>query len=114
MLGGYCGNDNRQYSTLDIMGNKVFEFTKSNLSKSDNYYYATYYNMANSSWFDANEFDVFSAVVEGNKVVLKKATADGGYYKVAKFVPSGSGANPTKALCIVRSKKIEAKAQVEL
>ena len=105
---GY-GNDNRQYSTLDIEGNKVFEFTASNLSKSDNYYYATYYNMANSSWFDANEFDVFSAVVEGNKVVLKKATADAGYYKIPRFQ---SGTNDKKALCIVRSKNIDAKPEL--
>jgi Leucine-rich repeat (LRR) protein len=102
---GY-GNDNREYSTLAIFGNKVFSFSEKGKA-SDGYYYATYYNMQNSSWFKASEFDVYSAVIEGNKVVLKKATEDGGYYKVAKFDPSDSKTFKT-GLAIVRSKNIEA------
>ena len=100
---GY-GNDNRQYSVLKIQGNKVFAFSAKGLA-SDGYYYATYCNQENSSWFDASKFDVFTAVIEGSKVVLKKASVDGGYYKVAKA--TGAATDPT-ALCIVRSKDITA------
>lgn len=100
---GY-GNDNRQYSTLAVEGNKQFAFSEKGLA-SDGYYYATYYNLVNSSWFKTSEFDVFAAVVEGNKVVLKKATADGDYYKVAALT---AGTNDKAAVCVVRSKNIDA------
>jgi hypothetical protein len=100
---GY-GNENRQYSTLDVEGNKQFAFSEKGLA-SDGYYYATYYNLVNSSWFKTSEFDVFAAVVEGNKVVLKKATADGDYYKVAALK---AGTNDKAAICVVRSKNIDA------
>jgi len=95
---GY-GNGNRQYSTLDVEGNVQFAFNEKSGKANDGYYYATYYNQVNASWFDATKFDVFSAVVEGNKVVLKPATADGGYYKVSKY----NGSNAKSAVCVVRS-----------
>ena len=98
-------NDNRTYSTLDVEGNKQFAFTEKNKA-SDGYYYATYFNLVNASWFDATEFDVFSAVVEGNKVVLKPATAADGYYKVG-ILKSGY-TNAAKTVCVVRSKNIDA------
>jgi hypothetical protein len=102
------GNENRQYSTLASEGNKVFKFNAKGLA-SDGYYYATYYNMDNSSWFKTSEFDVYSAVIQGNKVVLKPATAEGDYYKVARFNP---GKTDKTALCIVRSKNIDAAPQL--
>ena len=103
-------NDNRTYSTLDVEGNKQFAFTEKNKA-SDGYYYATYFNLVNASWFDATKFDVFSAVVEGNKVVLKPATAAAdGYYKVGILKKSSSGFydNAAKTVCVVRSKNIDA------
>ena len=99
---GY-GNDNRTYSTLDVEGNVQFAFSEKGLAN-DGFYYATYYNQVNSSWFDATKFEVFSAVVDANKVVLKPAKADNGYYKVARF----DGSNAKNAVCVVRSKDIKA------
>ena len=101
---GY-GNDNRTYSTLDYLGNKKAVFNEKAKKASDGYYYATYYNEVNSSWFDATKFDVYSAVVEGNKVVLKKATADGGFYKIGKQKKTTGGlyTDFEKTVCVVRS-----------
>jgi hypothetical protein len=101
---GY-GNVNRVYSTLKTEGNVQFAFSEKGLA-SDGYYYATYYNEVNASWFDATKFDVFSAVVDANKVVLKPATADAGYYKVAKY--DSSKKNEAQSVCVVRSKDIKA------
>jgi len=101
---GY-GNVNRVYSTLKTEGNVQFAFSEKGLA-SDGYYYATYYNDVNASWFDATKFDVFSAVVDANKVVLKPATADAGYYKVAKY--DSSKKNEAQSVCVVRSKDIKA------
>jgi Leucine-rich repeat (LRR) protein len=101
---GY-GNDNRTYSTLDVEGNVQFAFSAKGLAN-DGFYYATYYNEVNSSWFDATKFEVFSAVVDANKVVLKPAKADEGYYKVARY--NRSKQNEKSAVCVVRSKDIKA------
>lgn len=109
---GY-GNDNRTYSTLASEGNVQWGFTDNNLA-SDGYYYATYYNDNNSSWFDATKFDVYAAVVEANKVVLKPATADGGFYKVAKATYDylGQCDNEKISICVVRSKDKDAVPQL--
>jgi hypothetical protein len=109
------GNENRQYSKLDVEGNVQFAF-KESAKASDGYYYATYNNKVNSSWFNAAKFDVYSAVVEGAKVVLKPATAEEGtingvsgkFYKVARF----TGSNAKKALCVVRSTDVNAKPEL--
>ena len=122
------GNDNRQYSTIAIYNNSTFQFTEKNLA-SDGYYYATYYDLDNSSWFDPEVFDVYSAVIDGSKIVLKPATLDGGYYKVARFdlrdgefiwddddndgvIDPSTEVDYTavaKAICVVRSQNIDAK-----
>jgi hypothetical protein len=103
-------NDSRKYSTLMVEGNVQFAFKAAGLAN-DEYYYSTYCNWNNASWFKANtedgdgmDFDVYAAVIQGAKVVLKKAIADNGYYKVAQF----DGSNRAQALCVVRSKNIKA------
>lgn len=129
------GNENRKFSTIAIFNNSTFQFTEKNLA-SDGYYYATYYDKDNSSWFDPEVFDVYSAVLDGSKIVLKPATVEGGYYKVARFDlrpianfiwntandhdgkidPSVIGDEDevdytavAKAICVVRSQNIDAK-----
>jgi hypothetical protein len=100
---GY-GNDNREYSYLTTEQNEKPVFNAEAGAASDGYYYATYYNEVNSSWFDASKCEVFSAVVEANKVVLKKANVDAdGYYKVGVY----DGSNSHYTVCVVRSKDPE-------
>ena len=82
---------NLKYCTLTTEGASVFEFKAA--SKTGEYYYATYYNANQATWFPAENFEVFSAIVQGSDVVLNAATTEGGYYKVKKGEP-----------CIVRSK----------
>lgn len=82
---------NLKFCTLTTEGASVFEFKAA--SKTGEYYYATYYNANQATWFPAENFEVFSAIVQGSDVVLNAATTEGGYYKVKKAEP-----------CIVRSK----------
>jgi hypothetical protein len=94
---------NLKFCTLTTEGASEYEFKAA--GKSGDYYYATYYNNAQATWFPADKFEVFSSVVEGSNVVLKPASTEGGYYKVAK----GTGKN---SVCVIRSK--EQKASYEL
>jgi hypothetical protein len=122
------GNENRKYSKLEVMSNRVFQFAEANLA-ADGYYYATYYNPDNSSWFDPEVFDVYTAVIDGSKIVLKPATVEAGVYKVAKLNINDDyewdddsdgildpeeyvNINMAQAICVVRSKDINAKPQL--
>ena len=95
---------NLKYCTLTTEGASEFEFKAA--GKSGEYYYATYYNEAQATWFPEDKFEVFAAVVEGSNVVMKPFTAEGGYYKVAKLTASSGD------ICVIRSK--EQKAGYEL
>jgi len=90
---------NLKYCTLTAEGASEFEFNEK--SKTGDYYYATYYSDVQATWFPEENFEVFSAVVEGSNVVMKPATVEGGYYKVPRYRP-----------CIIRSKV--QKAEYEL
>ena len=91
---------NLKYCTLTTEGASEFEFKAA--GKYGDYYYATYYNVDQATWFPADKFEVFGAVVEGSNVVMKPFTVEGGYYKVAK----------NNDVCVIRSK--EQKAEYEL
>jgi len=97
---------NLKYCTLSSVGASEYAFNEK--AKAGEYYYATYYNKQQASWFPAESFDVFSAIVDGPNVQLVPATAEEGYYKVAKF----NGLNRKQAVCIIRSK--QQKAEYEL
>lgn len=68
----------------------VFNFKDA--SKTGGFYHATYHNDSQASWFPADNFEVFSVVVEDFKVLLRAAIPEDGYYKVKKGEP-----------CILRS-----------
>ena len=93
---GY-NNETSVYSTLEAADWSISTYEYKAASKTGDYYYSTFYNANQATWFPAESFDVFSAVVEGSIVVLKEAAAEDGYYKVAKNEP-----------CIIRSKQQEA------
>ena len=90
---------NLKYCTLTSNEASTFKFNEK--SKTGEFYNATYYNDKQATWFPEEDFEVYGAVVEGSTVVMKPFTAEGGYYKVAKY----NGANTDEAVCIVRSKK---------
>jgi hypothetical protein len=93
---GY-NNETSVYSTLEAADWSISTYEYKAASKTGDYYYSTFYNANQATWFPAESFDVFSAVVEGSNVVMKEAAAEDGYYKVAKNEP-----------CIIRSKQQEA------
>lgn len=101
---------NSKYSTL-CKGDGDATITFGDAA-ADGYYYKSYYNETNATWFAADKFDVFSAVVEGNKVVLKPATVVEGYYKVQQLDRVWTP-NPEKALCIIRTKDKNNKAELK-
>ena len=90
-------NETSVYSTLVPTEWSVGTFEFKAVSKTGDYYYASFSNAKQAVWFPADVFEVFSAVVDESNVVMKAATAEGGYYKVAKGEP-----------CIIRSKQQEA------
>lgn len=98
---------NLKYCTLVGEGESELDLS----AKSGEYYYKTYRNEDNATWFKAEDVEVFTAVVEGSKVVLKAASTEGGYYKVAKYDKANDalkGADPNgeqvkNAVCIIRS-----------
>lgn len=98
---------NLQFCTLTAEGASTFKFNEK--SKTGEYYYKTYYSGGQATWFPAEDFEVFSAVVEGSDVVLVPATVEGGYYKVARY----NGLNDAKAVCVVRSKLLEAEYELK-
>ena len=79
-------------TSFAIQVGDMVEFAFKDASKTGGFYHATYHNESQASWFPADNFEVFSAVVENFKVVLKAATSEDGYYKVKKGEP-----------CILRS-----------
>lgn len=79
-------------ASFAIQVGDMVEFAFKDASKTGGFYHATYHNESQASWFPADNFEVFSAVVENFKVVLKAATSEDGYYKVKKGEP-----------CILRS-----------
>ena len=99
---------NTKYATL--VGEAASEFAFNEKGKStDGYYYATYYNATCDTWFPADKFEVFSAVLNGANVELKAADVDAGYYKVAQWDGTYlAGGNRREAVCIVRSKALKA------
>lgn len=106
---------NTKYATLVAEAETEFAFNEKGLAE-DGYYYATYYNDQCDTWFPADKFEVFSAVLENSKIILKEASTDAGYYKVSQwdgtyFHEDISGSNSREAVCIVRSKN--PKANVE-
>jgi hypothetical protein len=92
--------ENLQFCTLTTEGANVYQFKAA--SKTGEYYYATYYNPGQATWFPEENFEVFSAVVEGSDVVLNAAATEGGFYKVKKA-----------EACIIRSKAQEAEYQLK-
>ena len=98
---------NLQYCTLTAEGASTFKFSEK--SKTGEYYYKTYYSNSQATWFPADKFEVFGAVVEGSNVVLVPATVEGGYYKVANRISKGDQAG----VCVVRSKLLEAEYELK-
>jgi len=98
---------NLHYCTLSCEGASTFTFEEK--SKTGEYYYRTYCNPSQATWFPAKSFEVFSAVIEGSTVVLKPAIVEEGFYKVAKY----NGGNPQEAVCVVRSKVKEANYELK-
>ena len=108
-------NENSKYATLAKIGPSDYDFTAKALA-ADGYYYRTYFNENSATWFDANEVEVFGAIVEGANVVLKPAKVENGFYKVSPFrtweVTYGEGEdawtetynNASASLCVIRSK----------
>ena len=111
---------NAKYATLAKIGPAEYDFTEKALA-ADGYYYRTYVNENSGTWFNADEVEVFGAVVEGANVILKPAQVENGYYKVSPFYyeseeeifNSETGSwewvtvtrtQPWAALCVIRSK----------
>ena len=102
---------NTKYATLVGEAESEYAFNAKGKS-SDGYYYATYYNANCDTWFPEADFEVFSAIVNGSKIELVPATAEAGYYKVAKWDGASMlTATPKNAVAVVRSKS--EKANVE-
>lgn len=111
---------NAKYATLAKIGPAEYDFTEKALA-ADGYYYRTYVNENSGTWFNADEVEVFGAVVEGANVILKPAQVENGYYKVSPYYyeseeeiyNSETGSwewvtvtrtQPWAALCVIRSK----------
>lgn len=111
---------NAKYATLAKIGPAEYDFTEKALA-ADGYYYRTYVNEKSATWFDANEVEVFGAVVEGANVVLKPAEVENGWYKVLPYYYYETVDNyddagnyigtttyryeqPWASLCVIRSK----------
>ena len=90
---------NLHYCTLTDKEASFYEFNER--AKTGEFYYATYYNADQATWFPEQDFEVFGAVVENSDVVLTPATVEEGYYKVSKNEP-----------CVIRSKSL--KAEIDL
>lgn len=110
LIGMGWSESNLQFCTLTSEGASEYEFKAA--GKSGEFYYATYYNEDQATWFPADKFEVFSAVVEGANVVLKPASVENGYYKVEKFTDYYYGTWNNGAVCVIRSK--DQKAAYEL
>lgn len=80
LIGRGYDDVNSKYSTL--VGDQVKEYAFNPKGKAvDGLYYGTYH-ADYSSWFDADQVEVFTAVVERDKVELKPAEVMNGYYKI--------------------------------
>ena len=72
--------ENSKYSIL--IGDQKKEYAFSPKGKaSDGFYYGTFH-ATQGCWFPADQFEMFTAVVEGDKVNLKAAEVFNGYYKI--------------------------------
>ena len=92
--------ENSKYSILVGNQEKEFEFNEKGLA-ADGYYYKAIRTQY-GSWFPADEFEVFVAAVEGDKVNLKAGEVYDGYYKI-----------PANRNIIVRSKNIKGSFEVK-
>ena len=92
--------ENSKYSILVGNQEKEFEFNEKGLA-ADGYYYKAIRTQY-GSWFPADEFEVFVAAVEGDKVNLKAGEVYDGYYKI-----------PAYRNIIVRSKNIKGTFEVK-
>ena len=87
-------------------------------------------NEKSATWFDANEVEVFGAVVEGANVVLKPAEVENGFYKVMPYYTTSTYdewddtegrwrtatrtySHPSQALCVIRSKTQKVNIQLK-
>lgn len=120
---------NAKYATLAKIGSAEYDFTEKALA-ADGYYYRTYVNEKSATWFDANEVEVFGAVVEGANVVLKPAEVENGFYKVMPYYTTSTYdewddtegrlrtvtrtySHPSQALCVIRSKTQKVNIQLK-
>lgn len=120
---------NAKYATLAKIGPAEYDFTEKALA-ADGYYYRTYVNEKSATWFDANEVEVFGAVVEGANVVLKPAEVENGFYKVMPYYTTSTYeewddtegkwryvthtySHPSQALCVIRSKTQKVNIQLK-
>ena len=92
---------NAKYSKLNDEIADEYTFSDKGYSEKDGAYYGTYFNEDYSTWFDAEEVDVFTAVVKGNQIEMVPAEKENGFYKIKKY----TGSNDEEAVAILRSKK---------
>jgi len=98
---------NAKYSKLNDTLEDTFTFSDNGFNEQDGYYYATYYDMTYSTWFDPSEVEVFSAYVKGNQIEMVPAEVENGYYKVGSYWSYGND-----AVAIIRSKNKEVKKEL--
>ena len=107
---------NCKWSTLTDEIVKKIQFKAG--GESGDYYYTQYFNTDYSTWFDAENYELFSAVINGNKVEMVPAEVKDGYYKLKRATLAGTGevSNPEEAIAIVRVKKeaVDEKLQADV
>ena len=99
---------NALYSKLNDELEKNIKFTAA--GKSGDNYYRTYYNRTYSTWFDAEKFEVYSAVIKGQKIELVPADVENGYYKLAIY----TGSNEEEAVAIIKAKAADLDENLEI
>jgi hypothetical protein len=92
---------NAKYSKLNDEITDEYTFSDKGYSEKDGAYYGTYFNKDYSTWFDAEEVDVFTAVVKGNQIEMVPAEKENGFYKIKRW----TGSNDEESVAILRSKK---------
>ena len=98
---------NAKYSKLNDTLEETYTFNDNGFNDQDGYYYATYYDLTYSTWFDPSEVEVFSAYVKGNQIEMVPAEEENGYYKVGSYSSYGDD-----AVAIIRSKNKEVKKEL--
>ena len=100
---------NAKYSKLNDELEKNIKFSAA--GKSGDVYYRTYFNRNYSTWFDAEKFEVYSAVIKGQKIETVLADVENGYYKVKAL----NGSTPVKeAVAIVKVKAADLDENLEI